>query len=105
MSADDVMVIEGNGVRVTLARGDDNGRRCGECTLCCKLLPVVELKKKANTPCQFQRSGKGCTVHGTRKQPTSCAIWSCRWLMNEDADELARPDRSHYVIDPSPATV
>jgi len=31
-------------------------RTCGGCTLCCKLLPVRELKKPANTRCQHQRA-------------------------------------------------
>jgi hypothetical protein len=107
MSADDDMVFEGNGVRFVMAKRQDNARQCGECTLCCKLIPLKEFRKPANTPCQFQRTSgkKGCTVHGTREQPTTCVMWSCRWLMNEDADDLARPDRSHYVIDPTPDAV
>ena len=31
-------------------------RTCGGCTLRCKLLPVRELKKLANTRCQHQRA-------------------------------------------------
>lgn len=77
-------------------------RTCGTCTLCCKLLPVGDLDKRANQVCRYQRSGKGCTVHGQRVQPFSCRIWSCGWLTNNDAEELARPDHSRYVIDPSP---
>lgn len=76
-------------------------RRCNECTLCCKLLPVRELKKGANEVCEFQRSGKGCTVYRGRPFPRSCGLWSCVWLLDESAP-LPRPDRSHYVIDPSP---
>lgn len=77
-------------------------RRCGDCTLCCKLLPVRELGKVANQACKYQRSGKGCTVYHQPAQPFSCRVWSCMWLRNDDADDLWRPDRSHYVIDPSP---
>ena len=77
-------------------------RRCGDCTLCCKLLPVRELDKAAGEVCQHQRSRKGCTVYKQRAQPMTCRIWSCMWLRNDDAEDLARPDRSHYVIDPSP---
>jgi hypothetical protein len=74
-------------------------RECGECTLCCKLLPVRELDKKANTRCQYQKVHKGCTVHNTNVQPLSCKLWNCRWLVNDDTADLSRPDRSHYVID------
>lgn len=101
---DGTVVIEENGVRVVMSNGGYD-RRCGACTLCCKLLPVKEFRKPANTVCKYQRSGKGCTVHGTSEQPTTCKIWACRWLMNEDTEDLARPDRSHYVIDITPDVV
>jgi hypothetical protein len=77
-------------------------RRCNECTLCCKLLPVKEFNKSANTRCTFQRAGKGCAIHNGRTYPRSCRLWSCGWLIDPKASELARPDRAHYVIDPSP---
>ena len=76
-------------------------RRCNDCTLCCKLLPVRELGKPANTRCTHQRA-KGCTVYGGDDFPRSCRIWSCAWLLNADADDLPRPDRAHYVIDLTP---
>ena len=34
-------------------------RTCGGCTLRCKLLPVRELKKLANTRCQHQLANLG----------------------------------------------
>lgn len=78
-------------------------RRCGDCQLCCKLLPVQELRKGANQRCKFQRVGKGCTVYGQRTMPGSCSLWTCRWLAEaETTGELSRPDRSHYVIDAIP---
>jgi hypothetical protein len=76
-------------------------RRCHECTLCCKLLPIAELRKAANTRCQFQRAN-GCQLYHDARFPHSCRLWSCRWLVNDDADDLPRPDRAHYVIDPVP---
>lgn len=80
-------------------RGD---RRCGTCTLCCKLLPVRELNKGANERCKFQRHGQGCLVYHSPSLPTSCKLWSCRWLLEQDTAELSRPDRSHYVVDVMP---
>lgn len=75
-------------------------RKCGECTACCKILPVVELSKPALTRCKHQRHGKGCAIYDQR--PLSCRLWSCLWLTDPQTADLSRPDRSHYVIDPVP---
>jgi len=75
-------------------------RQCGDCQLCCKLVPVRELGKPANTRCQHQRHGKGCAIYDCR--PMSCRKWSCQWLDEDDTRDLSRPDRSHYVIDMMP---
>lgn len=105
-----------------------NQRACGDCTLCCKLLPmsadgrsedvaerlirkgladatefhgmVANFDKAAGERCPFQRHHKGCTVYS--KRPFGCRSWSCRWLTNDDTGDLARPDRSHYVVDEVP---
>lgn len=77
-------------------------RRCGDCQLCCKLLPVRELAKPGNQRCRHQKTGKGCCVYGTAQMPPSCKLWSCRWLVDERTAALRRPDRSGYVIDLMP---
>jgi hypothetical protein len=77
-------------------------RRCGECSLCCRLLPVKELGKGAGERCRHQR-GLGCKVyHSLRTVSPSCELWTCRWLVEDDTADLMRPDRSHYVIDVMP---
>jgi hypothetical protein len=82
------------------------GRQCGECTLCCKLLPVRSLDKGAGERCKHQSHARGCKVYATlgRVSP-ECRLWSCRWLVNDDAGDLRRPDRSHYVLDIMPEYV
>lgn len=75
-------------------------RQCGGCTACCKIVPVDELAKPANTRCQHQRFRKGCAIYARR--PMSCQAWSCAWLVGDDAADLRRPDRAHYVIDTMP---
>ena len=77
-------------------------RQCGDCQLCCKLLPVPPLAKLAGQKCDHQKFGKGCAVYHTPKMPRDCALWNCRWLVSNDTADLARPDRSHYVIDIMP---
>lgn len=77
-------------------------RRCGDCSLCCKLVPVAEIGKPANKRCLSQRTGKGCIVFDGPTFPRSCKVWSCAWLLNDGADLLPRPDHAHYVIDTLP---
>jgi hypothetical protein len=80
-------------------------RECGDCQLCCKLLPVKGLNKGANTRCRYQKHHKGCTVYNKTAMPIECSLWNCRWLVNDDTHDLPRPDRAHYVIDLMPDTV
>lgn len=75
-------------------------RSCGDCQLCCRLLPVPETGKLANIRCSHQKHGRGCAIYDER--PRSCWLWSCRWLIDPETLELSRPDRSHYVIDIMP---
>lgn len=77
-------------------------RQCGDCQLCCKLLPVRELDKGANTRCQHQRHGKGCAVYNRPAMPFSCKAWNCRWLLEDRTEDMRRPDRVGYVIDVMP---
>jgi hypothetical protein len=75
-------------------------RECGDCQLCCKLLPTSEINKPANTRCPHQSNACGCKIYPRR--PMSCALWNCRWLVDDDTGDLPRPDRAHYVIDMMP---
>lgn len=77
-------------------------RSCGGCTLCCKLLPVKEIGKGANTRCKHQQTGVGCRVYNTSPMPLSCRVWTCRWLSDPKTANLSRPDRSRYVLDIMP---
>jgi hypothetical protein len=79
-------------------------RICGDCTLCCTLLPVVPLNKKGGERCKHQRSvismeGAGCAVYRKKGFPGECGLWNCRWLVDPSTSKLLRPDISHYVID------
>lgn len=77
-------------------------RSCGDCQLCCKLLPVRELQKGANTRCRHQRHGKGCQVYNQPAMPFSCKAWNCRWVLEDRTEDMRRPDRVGYVIDVMP---
>lgn len=73
-------------------------RQCGDCQLCCRVMSISEIGKKAGERCPNQKFGVGCKVHGTQAQPPSCRMWSCLWLANPALD-LPRPDRAGYVVD------
>jgi hypothetical protein len=95
------MKITSTSGAVTIDFEATTARRCGDCSLCCKLLPNVALDKPAGKVCQFQRHGKGCTIYPRR--PPECQWWACYWLASpEETAGMRRPDRSHYVIDPLP---
>jgi hypothetical protein len=78
-------------------------RQCGDCQLCCKLLPVRSLGKAGGQKCEHQSHAKGCGVYAKlMRVAPECRLWSCRWLVEDDTADLRRPDRSHYVIDIMP---
>lgn len=81
-----------------------SARKCGGCTLCCKVLPVAEIGKADNERCQH-KCVKGCKIYRTPAMPISCRFWDCRWINGDDTADLSRPDRSHYVIDTIPDIV
>jgi hypothetical protein len=74
-------------------------RSCGECTLCCTLLRVDELKKRGGTPCRELRrapASPGCGIHASR--PGICRAYACLWLSG-GLEEGDRPDRLGAVLD------
>ena len=74
-------------------------RACGECTLCCTLLRVDELRKLGGTPCRELRRAPappGCGIHATR--PPICRAYHCLWLAG-GLDEADRPDRLGAILD------
>lgn len=77
-------------------------RKCGDCQACCTLLPVRELNKAANVRCAHAKFGKGCNVYHAKSFPISCALWTCRWLSDDPAPNLPRPDHAGYVVDVIP---
>lgn len=90
-----------DGMTTTITFDDKGtGRVCGDCQLCCKLVPVPTISKPAGAKCQHQRASKGCMIYADR--PFACRTWTCRWLSDPTTTMLRRPDRSHFVVDVSP---
>lgn len=78
---------------------------CGDCTLCCKLMSVVEIQKPRASWCPHVAGDKhGCTIYADR--PAPCEHWACGWWRSQrSANPLPpqlRPDRCHVVINQDP---
>lgn len=70
-------------------------RSCGECTLCCTVLRVDELRKLGGISCAAL-GARGCTVYARR--PHICRAYRCLWLQGQ-LDAGDRPDRVGAVLD------
>jgi hypothetical protein len=52
---------------------------CGECSLCCKLLSIAQLRKPIDTWCRHCAPGAGgCLIYAER--PFTCVMFECGWL-------------------------
>lgn len=51
-------------------------RECGQCTACCTMLGVTELRKPVNIACDHVCE-QGCSIYNSR--PQTCRDWSCDW--------------------------
>ncbi|MGA0532251.1 hypothetical protein [Hansschlegelia sp. KR7-227] len=71
-------------------------RSCGQCTMCCKVLGIVELEKPGGRWCPHCAVGRGCTIYETR--PGECRTFHCLWLLRETFGPEWRPDRAKFVM-------
>lgn len=70
--------------------------KCGECTLCCRLTSVPELRKPFGIWCSFCNIGNGCKIYEDR--PNSCKSFECFWYSKNMPLDM-RPDKSHVVLE------
>ena len=74
-------------------------RSCSGCTMCCKLLGIVELQKPRVSWCPHCEIGVGCQIYETR--PETCRAFECLWLQPEAVEFLGdedRPDKTGVVL-------
>ena len=64
--------------------------RCNGCTLCCHLLDVEALNKKAGEQCIHCKDKFGCLIHSIR--PLECRAYECIWYTNKHLPDELRPD-------------
>jgi len=73
-------------------------RQCGPCALCCKLVPVAALGKKAGDWCEHC-TRTSCRIWHESYRPAACAEYTCLWLRRQDFPDDLRPDRSGVVFE------
>jgi hypothetical protein len=72
------------------------GRRCGDCTLCCKVMAIEELAKPVNIWCPHCKPGRGCLTYASR--PAECQTFNCLWLVNDQLEGHWKPSKSRLVL-------
>lgn len=72
------------------------GRICGECSMCCKLMEIVELSKPVGQWCEHVRKKNGCAIYSDR--PGSCSGFGCGYLHWPIAGDHWFPAKSKMVI-------
>ena len=75
-------------------------RKCGDCRMCCKLYPVIEVEKYlSHNWCQHCNLGsgeKGCKIYD--KRPILCQTYECAWKLGLLGDE-DKPNKLGFLID------
>ncbi|MFK7895464.1 MAG: hypothetical protein AB8G23_06490 [Myxococcota bacterium] len=71
-------------------------RSCGECSMCCTVLRVDPLGKRAGDDCVHQRGAAGCGIYETR--PPICRGYQCLWLQGGLEDD-ERPEQTGGIVD------
>lgn len=72
------------------------GRSCANCTLCCKVLAIPELRKPRGQVCEYCAWTKGCTVYA--KRPGGCRDFDCSYLLSPALGEEWKPTTAHMVL-------
>lgn len=74
-------------------------RECGNCTVCCKVLPIksLEMNKTSHVLCEHCGEGQGCRIYAMR--PSLCRDYYCGWRMWDALPDDWRPDQSGVFVD------
>ena len=73
----------------------ENSRICGQCSLCCKIMSVPEVKAD-HSWCPHAAPGKGCGIYPQR--PAPCRKFHCEWLRDAAFGEHWYPARAKIVV-------
>lgn len=73
-----------------------DGKTCGDCGLCCKLMGVKSLNKPQSVWCGHFKRGVGCKIYADR--PHDCGEFVCYWLHAPNLGDEWRPDRAGFLM-------
>lgn len=84
-------------IRTTQQNNGTTKRSCGNCSLCCRLFAVPEVKPDHEW-CPHCKPGKGgCSIYESR--PERCADFNCQWLRDERFGDHWFPKTSKIIVD------
>jgi hypothetical protein len=72
------------------------GRACGTCTLCCKVVGVLEISKPAGVWCPHCMRGKQCAIYDARY--ASCRSFYCQWMVEKGLGPEWKPERARFAL-------
>lgn len=72
-------------------------KECGDCTLCCLLLPIKDANSKPNELCSHCDLKKGCKIY--EKRPQACKDFNCSWLLDDNMSGDLRPDKCNVIFE------
>ncbi len=72
------------------------GRACGTCTLCCKVIAVVDFDKPPGVWCPHCVRSKGCGIYETR--PRDCRTFFCHWMVEKGLGPEWKPERAKFAL-------
>ena len=74
-------------------------RKCGECSVCCYLGAVPELKKPAHKQCEYVLTNKcgSCSIYNSKELPNTCRNFLCSWRRGFGS-ETDRPDHNNAMF-------
>jgi hypothetical protein len=64
--------------------------------MCCKVLHIAELEKRAGQWCAQVQVGKGCGSYDAR--PATCRSYYCMWMQDRSLGPEWKPDRAKFVV-------
>jgi hypothetical protein len=74
-------------------------RKCGECSVCCYVGEVPELKKPPHKQCEYVLTNEcgSCAIYNSKELPATCRNFLCSWRRGFGS-ENDRPDENKALF-------